>query len=58
MKSLLARKLCVNYDDSGMIEKKYVRNDEIGTPYCVTIDYGRIENVANTVGGVGKGYLY
>ena len=48
----------VNYDDSGMIGKKYVRNDEIGTPYCVTIDYDRIENVANTVGGVGKGYLY
>ena len=48
----------VNYDDSGMIGKKYVRNDEIGTPYCVTIDYETIENVANTVGGVGKGYLY
>ncbi|ASQ29162.1 glycine--tRNA ligase [Borrelia miyamotoi] len=32
------------YDDSGTIGKRYRRQDEIGTPYCVTIDYDTIEN--------------
>src|SRR5665648_47338 len=47
--ALQARKLLVNYDDSGTVGKRYRRNDEIGTPYCVTIDYETIENVPNTV---------
>ncbi|QFP41961.1 glycine--tRNA ligase [Borrelia miyamotoi] len=32
------------YDDSGTIGKRYRRQDEIGTPYCVTIDYDTIES--------------
>ncbi|AYE36244.1 glycine--tRNA ligase [Borrelia turcica IST7] len=32
------------YDDSGTIGKRYRRQDEIGTPYCVTIDYDTMEN--------------
>ncbi|QMU99154.1 glycine--tRNA ligase [Borrelia sp. A-FGy1] len=32
------------YDDSGTIGKRYRRQDEIGTPYCVTVDYGTMEN--------------
>ena len=27
------------YDESGTIGKRYRRQDEIGTPYCITIDY-------------------
>lgn len=27
------------YDESGSIGKRYRRQDEIGTPYCVTVDY-------------------
>ncbi|AHH08339.1 glycine--tRNA ligase [Borrelia anserina] len=32
------------YDDNGTIGKRYRRQDEIGTPYCVTVDYDTIEN--------------
>ena len=32
------------YDDSGTIGKRYRRQDEIGTPYCVTIDYDTMED--------------
>jgi glycyl-tRNA synthetase len=28
----------INYDKSGSIGRRYARNDEIGTPYCITID--------------------
>ena len=34
---------CV-YDKSGSIGKRYARNDEIGTPYCVTVDFDSLEN--------------
>jgi glycyl-tRNA synthetase len=37
----------IEYDDSGAIGKRYRRQDEIGTPYCVTVDYETLEN--NTV---------
>ncbi|WP_324665063.1 glycine--tRNA ligase [Haloarcula sediminis] len=32
----------VTYDDSGAIGRRYRRQDEIGTPYCVTVDYESI----------------
>lgn len=35
------------YDDSGSIGRRYARMDEIGTPFCVTLDYDTLEN--NTV---------
>ena len=35
------------YDESGSIGKRYRRQDEIGTPYCVTIDFDTLED--NTV---------
>lgn len=37
----------VMYDDNGNIGKRYRRQDEIGTPYCVTIDFQTLED--NTV---------
>ncbi|EED29020.1 glycine--tRNA ligase [Borreliella garinii] len=37
------------YDDSGTIGKRYRRQDEIGTPYCVTVDYNTIEDETVTV---------
>lgn len=33
----------VMYDDNGNIGKRYRRQDEIGTPYCVTVDFDTIE---------------
>jgi glycyl-tRNA synthetase len=37
------------YDESGTIGKRYRRQDEIGTPFCVTIDYDGIPNQTITV---------
>ncbi|HEY4500186.1 MAG TPA: glycine--tRNA ligase [Candidatus Paceibacterota bacterium] len=35
--------VAVEYDDTGSIGKRYRRQDEIGTPYCVTIDFDTVE---------------
>lgn len=37
------------YDDIGNIGKMYRRQDEIGTPYCITVDYNTLEDNAVTV---------
>lgn len=39
----------VMWDDNGNIGKRYRRQDEIGTPYCVTIDFDTIEDDTVTV---------
>jgi glycyl-tRNA synthetase len=39
----LQRKYAVFYDESGAIGRRYRRQDEIGTPWCVTIDFETIE---------------
>jgi len=38
-----------NYDESGSIGKRYARNDEIGTPYCITIDFDSLKKNDITV---------
>ena len=35
----LAKHFMCEYDDTGSIGKRYRRQDEIGTPYCVTLDF-------------------
>ena len=35
----LARDFMVDYDDTGSIGKRYRREDEIGTPFCITFDF-------------------
>jgi glycyl-tRNA synthetase len=37
------------YDESGSIGKRYRRQDEIGTPWCVTIDHQSLEDETVTV---------
>ncbi|MFI3324848.1 MAG: glycine--tRNA ligase [Clostridia bacterium] len=37
--ALLSKNLMVDYDDAGSIGKRYRRQDEIGTPFCVTVDF-------------------
>ena len=39
----------VDYDDSKAIGRRYRRQDEIGTPYCVTVDFQTVEDKAVTV---------
>ncbi len=45
--SMLSKKYMCDYDDAGSIGKRYRRQDEIGTPYCITYDFDSEEN--NTV---------
>ena len=47
--SLLSKKYNVEYDDRGSIGKRYRRFDEIGTPYCVTIDFDTLEDSSVTI---------
>jgi glycyl-tRNA synthetase len=37
------------YDESGSIGKRYYRHDEIGTPFCVTVDFDSVEKGIVTV---------
>jgi glycyl-tRNA synthetase len=39
----------VDVDDAGAIGKRYRRQDEIGTPYCVTVDFDTLEDQAVTI---------
>lgn len=39
----------VQYDESGSIGKRYRRQDEIGTPYCLTVDFDTLNDQAVTV---------
>ncbi|HET6153786.1 MAG TPA: glycine--tRNA ligase [Marmoricola sp.] len=39
----------VEFDDSGAIGRRYRRQDEIGTPYCVTVDFDTLDDNAVTV---------
>jgi len=39
----------VDFDDSGAIGRRYRRQDEVGTPYCVTVDFETLEDHAVTV---------
>ena len=45
----LRRRWNVEFDDSGAIGRRYRRQDEIGTPYCVTVDFDTLEDDAVTV---------
>ncbi len=46
---LLATKYTCDYDETQSIGKRYRRQDEIGTPYCVTIDFDTLNDKAVTV---------
>jgi glycyl-tRNA synthetase len=39
----------IDYDDAGSIGRRYRRQDEIGTPYCVTVDFDSLEDKKVTV---------
>ena len=45
----LAKSFMVDYDDTGAIGKRYRRQDEIGTPFCVTVDFDTLEDDSVTV---------
>src|SRR3712207_8937465 len=39
----------VDFDDAGAIGRRYRRQDEIGTPFCLTVDFDTLEDDAVTV---------
>ena len=39
----------IDFDDSGAIGRRYRRQDEIGTPFCITVDFESLEDQAVTV---------
>jgi len=41
--------LSVTYDDSGNIGRRYRRQDEVGTPFCLTVDYQTLEDGTVTI---------
>jgi glycyl-tRNA synthetase len=51
----LRRHMKVMYDDSGAIGRRYRRQDEIGTPFCVTIDFETFEGTKEAQGNIAQG---
>ena len=47
--SMLSKSFMCDYDEAGSIGKRYRREDEIGTPYCVTIDFDTLEDESVTI---------
>lgn len=45
----LAKDFMVEYDEAGTIGKRYRRQDAIGTPFCITVDYDTLEDQSVTV---------
>lgn len=46
---MLSKKFMCDYDEAGSIGKRYRREDEIGTPYCITVDFDTLEDNQVTV---------
>jgi glycyl-tRNA synthetase len=38
-----------DFDDAGSIGRRYRRQDEVGTPFCVTVDFDTLEDAQVTV---------
>jgi len=47
--NILSKHFSITYDETGSIGKRYRRQDEIGTPYCVTIDFDTENDACVTI---------
>jgi glycyl-tRNA synthetase len=47
--ALLRKSWNVDFDDAGAIGRRYRRQDEIGTPFCITVDFDTLEDDAVTI---------
>lgn len=45
----LTKEFNCDYDDAGSIGKRYRRQDEVGTPFCITYDFDSVEDHCVTV---------
>jgi glycyl-tRNA synthetase len=39
----------IEFDDAGAIGRRYRRQDEVGTPFCITVDFDTLDDRAVTV---------
>ena len=39
----------IEFDDAGAIGRRYRRQDEVGTPFCITVDFDTLEDQAVTI---------
>lgn len=46
---MLRQRFSVEYDETQSIGRRYRRQDEIGTPFCVTLDYETLDDHAVTI---------
>ncbi|WP_249285163.1 glycine--tRNA ligase [Luoshenia tenuis] len=49
LQAKLAKRFAVDYDDAGSIGKRYRRQDEAGTPFCITVDFDTAQDNCVTV---------
>ena len=49
IRNTLAKDFMIDFDDAGSIGKRYRRQDEIGTPICITYDFESLEDGCVTV---------
>jgi len=47
--AMLADRYMVDYDETQAIGRRYRRQDEVGTPYCVTVDFDSLEDDSVTI---------
>ena len=45
----LSKEFMIEYDETGSIGKRYRRADELGTPYCITVDFDTVEKGTVTI---------
>ena len=46
---ILSKEFMCDYDEAGSIGRRYRREDEIGTPYCITVDFDTLEDDMVTI---------
>ena len=49
LRAELAKKFMIDFDEAGSIGKRYRRQDEIGTPFCITFDFDSLEDGCVTI---------
>lgn len=49
VEGMLRSQFMIDYDEAGAIGRRYRRHDEVGTPYCVTVDFDTLDDQAVTV---------
>lgn len=49
LREILSKEFSVDYDETGSIGKRYRRQDEIGTPFCLTVDFETLEDNMVTI---------